>query len=120
VEALLDLRARWIVDERDLARENEFETALYRLLTDRSDIADKTLARLLHYYLGESNDEDVLHRITLRGRRMLPLLGAEKRNRPSQIREDYPPMILVPLAVDQDDYDTAIRYIRKGEVWGVD
>jgi hypothetical protein len=120
VEAILDLRARWIVDERDPARENEFETALYRLLTDPSDIADKTLARLLHYYLGESNDEDVLHRITLRGRRMLPLLGAEKRNRPSQIREDYPPMILVPLAVDQDDYDTAIRYIRNGEVWGVD
>src|SRR5438105_4379184 len=77
VEAILDLSARCIVEE-DRVHRYELDTAFARLLTDPSDAADKTLARLLHYYLGESNDEDLLHRITLRGKRMLPLLEAER------------------------------------------
>jgi hypothetical protein len=119
VEAILELSARCIVDE-DRSHRHEFETAVARLLRDSSDAADRTLARLLHYYLGESNNEDVLHVITVRGKRMLPLLETERRNRPCQISKKYPAMILMPLPIDEDDYDTAIRYIQKGEVWGVD
>lgn len=119
VEAILELSARCIVDE-DRSHRYEFEAAVARLLRDSSAAADRTLARLLHYYLGESNDEDVLHVITVRGKRMLPLLEAERRNRPCQISKKYPAMILVPLPIDEDDYDTAIQYIQNGEVWGVD
>jgi hypothetical protein len=119
VEAILELSARCMVDE-DRVHRYELDTALARLLNDPSDAADRTLARLLHYYLGESNDEDLLHRITLRGKRMLPLLEAERHNLPCRVSKEYPAMILLPATIDEDDYDTAIRYIQKGEVWGVD
>jgi hypothetical protein len=119
VDAILELSARCIVDE-DRVHRDELETTVARLLGDPSDAADRALARLLHYYIGESNGEDLLHVITVRGKRMLPLLEAEKRSRPCRVSERYPAMILVALTIDEDDYDTAIRFIQKGEVWGGD
>src|SRR5260370_6794915 len=91
-EAILDLSARSIADPRRPTYREELEAALHRLLADPSDTADKTLARLLHYFLGDSAGEELLHSITVRGKRMLPLLEAEKIRRPSPILNWYPAM----------------------------
>jgi hypothetical protein len=93
---------------------------LARLLEDNSAEADQAVVMLLDYYLGEAYDEDVLHNVTLRGRRALPHLLRFSTQRPSLEGIDPPESII--LSKDERDrrFTVAIEHVKSGRVWGSD
>jgi hypothetical protein len=93
---------------------------LARLLEDNNAESDQAVVMLLDYYLGEAYDEDVLHNITLRGRRTLPHLVRFSTQRPSLEGIDPPEAII--LSKDERDrrFTLAIEHVKSGRVWGSD
>lgn len=76
---LLELR----LEERSAGRAPRSDGALAWAVHDlevrEGAAADEALAALLGYYLGEAHDEEVMNQVTLRGARMVPLLGSQRR-----------------------------------------
>ena len=87
------------------------------LYQDNSRAADEALTQLLWFYVGEANGEDLLHNVTFRGERMLPYLHEHRRSPPAAAKR-YRNGVLLPKA--DHDFDTAIKAIKEGKVWGED
>ena len=90
---------------------------LFRVKTKSGDEA---LVVLMNFYLGESIDEDLLHEITVRGKRMLPLLLEYRNARVAFSEKKYPSPLLVAPDVRKENFDEVIEAVRAGKVIGVD
>src|SRR5216684_2558521 len=72
----LDLRAQAESSkgEQQLGAFQKSEKLLARLFKVKTRASDEALVVLMNYYVGEALGPDLVHEVTLRGRRMLPLL----------------------------------------------
>ena len=90
------------------------------LFRNRSSGADEALIVLFDYYLGEANGADLLHQVTLRGRKILPYLQRLRRRRPRIPGRNYPRSMLLSDSIRAEFFGNAISAIRQGQVVGVD
>jgi hypothetical protein len=102
------------------AAERKLETLLWNLFRDEKSSADEAMVILLNYYLGEANGEDLLHQVTVRGKRMLPLLRKYRRLSPPCQQIGDPPGLVLPVEVKRREFKTAIDYISRDRIWGED
>jgi hypothetical protein len=96
---------------------DEMTGELFRMKTKSSDEA---LVVLMSFYIGESTGEDLLHEITVRGKRMLPLLLKYSNATVIFSRKKYPSSLLLAPDVKKESFDDTIENIRAGKVIGVD
>jgi hypothetical protein len=90
---------------------------LFRMKTKSSDEA---LVVLMNFYIGEASGEDLVHEITVRGKRMLPLLLKYRNATVIFSRKKYPSSLLLAPDVKKESFDDTIESIRTGKVIGVD
>jgi hypothetical protein len=90
-----------------------------KLLEDRTKSSDEALVVLMGFYVGEATGEDLLHGITVRGKRMLPLLLKYRGARVVFSERDYA-SILLPADVKKENFDNAIKSIKAGRTLGED
>jgi hypothetical protein len=102
------------------ATEFELGGRLQKLFEDQSPIADESFAVILNYYVGEANDGNILHQITVRGKRMLPILLKYRGKTVVFDHESKFAELKLPLRTRQQNFATAIDFIRKGKIWGTD
>jgi hypothetical protein len=88
---------------------------LFQMKTKSSDEA---LVDLMNFYLVESIDEDLLHEVTVRGKRMLPLLLKYRNASVVFSQKKYPSSLLVAADVRKQNFDEVITSIRAGKVIG--
>lgn len=91
-----------------------------KLLNATTRSRDEALVVLMNFYTGESSGEDIVHQITVRGKRMLPLLYKYRKARVAFPGADYPSSIFLPMDVKESLFDEAITNIRQGRVAGED
>lgn len=89
------------------------------LFQERTRSSDEALIVLMNFYVGEATDEDVLHHVTVRGKRMLPLLLKYRDARVVFPKKDYA-SILLPADVRREDFNSAIKSITAGKTVGED
>jgi hypothetical protein len=80
--------------------------------------SDEALVVLMNFYIGESTGEDLLHEITVRGRRMLPVLLKYRNASVVFSKKEYPSSLLVAADVRKQNFDEVITSIRAGKVIG--
>jgi hypothetical protein len=122
VEKSIDpiLEAAQAVRQHDSeATEFDLGRRLQEVFDDKGPTGDEALVVLLNFYIGEANEGDLLHQITLRGKRLLPLLAKHKRAtvvlRSGSRFDD----LRLPPRVRRQNFTSAIDFISKGKVWGV-
>jgi len=81
-----------------------------KLSKEKTKSSDEALVVLMSFYIGESTGEDLLRSITIRGRRMLPLLLRYRDARVFLPEKDYA-SIRLPAEVRKDNFDNAIKSI---------
>jgi hypothetical protein len=74
----------------------------------------------MNFYVGESPGEDVLHQVTVRGKRMLPLLLKYRNVHVIFSGRKYPSSLLLAPEVKKENFDDAIKSVRAGKVIGED
>jgi hypothetical protein len=119
VYPILDARLETRIDPNNRMKEERLGKLLYALYQDHSPLADEAAASLLAIYLGEANDEDLLHDVTVRGKGVLPYLERFEGGLPESRMEKYATLV----KSDEDrrrDSSEAERYIRESHVWGTD
>ncbi|MGA8367669.1 MAG: hypothetical protein ACLQMT_12235 [Candidatus Acidiferrales bacterium] len=97
-----------------------FWRSLEKAMGDQSSTGDESLVVLLSFSIGESTGEDLLHEVTVRGKRMLPLLMRYKGK--TVVFEDGKGFdeLRLPAQTREENYTTAISFIKAGRVWGSD
>jgi hypothetical protein len=90
---------------------------LFRVKTKSSDEA---LVVLMNFYIGESTEGDLLHQVTVRGKRMLPLLLRYRNSRVIFSQKEYPSSLLLATDVKKQNFDEVIKSVRAGKVIGED
>ena len=120
VVQVLEARLAAKADPADRDKEHRLAQLLAALYENETHEADEACAVLLGYYLGEANDEDLLHNVTVRGSRVLLYLEGSKRHLASLPTADR----FVAVAFDDEErrreIDRAIEYIKANKIWGVD
>jgi len=91
--------------------------ALFQMKTKASDEA---LVVLMNFYVGESTGEDLFHQVTVRGKRMLPLLLKYRNAQVVFSDRKYPSSLLLTHEVKKEDFSNAINSVRAGKVIGED
>lgn len=121
VQAILDLcrNAKAAQGERQNTAFLEAEKLTGKLFQDKTKSSDEALVVLMNFYVGEATGEDVLHHVTVRGKRMLPLLLKYRDARVIFPKKDYA-SILLPADVRREDFDSAIKSIKAGKTLGED
>jgi hypothetical protein len=114
VAELLDTRLRARLEGADSPARWRLGERLTALGDDDSEVADEGLALLLHYYLGESFDEDVICLVIRRGQRILPHLKAYQAMPPCLLADRFR-SILQEEEVRKLNLTEAIAAIEKGE-----
>jgi hypothetical protein len=76
VKPILHLRAeaKTSQGERQNAAFWQAEKLMGTLFQIRTKASDEALVVLMNFYVGEAPNEDLIHQVTVRGKRMLPLL----------------------------------------------
>jgi hypothetical protein len=90
------------------------------LLCSSTKSSDEGLVVLMNFYIGESPGNDLRHQVTVRGKRMLPLLLKYRAAHVAFSDRNYPPAILLPADVREADFDEVIKSVRDGKVLGED
>jgi hypothetical protein len=98
----------------------EADRLLGSVLQLQTGASDEALVILLHFYIGESSSEDVLHEITTRGRRMLPCLRRYYKRAPVFANRSYPPCLALKSRPRMHVFNEAMRAIRSNTVIGED
>jgi hypothetical protein len=123
VEKLIDpiLEAALATRQHDSeATELELGRRFKKVLDDRSFVGDEALVVLLNFYVGEANGGDLLHQITLRGRRILPLLTKYQRANVLLKSNSHFDSLRLPPRMRKQNFTTSTDFISKGKVWGAD
>jgi hypothetical protein len=87
---------------------------LAHLFEDQSPSADEALVTLFGHYLGESNGEDLVHEVIIRGRRMVLYLNKYQRHSVQIPGRQYPASIRLPPRVRNGFLQEAITSIKNG------
>jgi hypothetical protein len=120
VTPFLDLRAQAELakgEQRQVAIQQS-EKLLAQLFRRKTRASDEALVILMNFYVGESLGPDLVHQVTLRGKRMLPLLLKYQAPSVSFPDKKYPTSLLLADDVKQTNFDNAIKSIRAGKVFG--
>jgi hypothetical protein len=122
VKAILDLRskAECSQGEQQQSAFQQSEKLMGRLFQKKSAAADEALVVLMNFYVGESIQADLIHQVTTRGKRMLPLLLKYKKASVAFSKVEYPKSMLVADDVRKKSFDDAIAAVRAGKVVGED
>jgi hypothetical protein len=91
--------------------------ALFQMRTKASDEA---LVVLMNFYVGEASGEDLLHQVTVRGKRMLPVLLKYRNAHVVFSKRTYPSSLLLASDVRKENFDDAINNVRAGKIIGED
>jgi hypothetical protein len=122
VTPILDLCAVATTSQGE--RQNVASWQAAKLIAKLADIktnsSDEALVVLMSFYIGEATGEDLLHQVTVRGKRMLPLLL--KYHNSSIIfifsQKNYPSSLLLAADVKKQNFDEVIKSVRAGKVIG--
>ncbi len=122
VRPILDLCRQAVATQGELQNTSFYEAASLagKLFQDRTKSSDEALVVLMHYYIGEATGEDLLHHVTIRGKRMLPLLLKYRDAHIVFPKRKYPSSSFLSLAVRKENFDNAIRSVRAGKTIGDD
>jgi hypothetical protein len=82
--------------------------------------SDEALVVLMNFYVGESLQPDLVHEVTLRGKRMLSLLVKYRQESVTFTDRKYAQSLLLADDIRQRDFDNAINSVRSGRVFKVD
>lgn len=122
VVPILDLRAQ-AESSQGKAQQSAFtrsEKLTGKLFQMHTRAADEALVLLLNFYVGEALQSDLVHEITKRGKRMLPLLAKYQDDAVHFSKRSYPASLLVAKDVRSDEFQTAIQAVKSGKVIGED
>jgi len=97
----------------------EAERLTGKLFQDKTKSSDEALVVLMNFYVGEATGEDVLHHVTVRGKRMLPLLLKYRDAHVIFPKGNYA-SVLLPTDVRRENFDDAIKSIKAGKTLGED
>jgi hypothetical protein len=86
----------------------------------RTEASDEALVVLMNFYVGEATGEDLLHQVTVRGKRMLPLLLKYRSAQVVFSDRKYPSSLLLTHEVKKEDFSNAINSVRAGKIVGED
>jgi len=122
VKPILDLceKAQATQGERQNEALYQAEKLIGGLFEDKTKPSDEALVVLMDFYIGESTGGDLLHQITVRGKRMLPLLIKYRDVRVVFPEKEYPSSILLTPDVRRENFDDAIKSVRTGKILGED
>ncbi len=122
VTPILDLcaEARASQGERQNAAFWQAAKLIGKLTQMRTKDSDEALVVLMNFYIGESTGGDVLHQVTARGKRMLPLLLKYRSGQVVFPNRTYPGSLLLAPDVRKEDFDDAINNVRAGKIIGED
>jgi hypothetical protein len=90
------------------------------LFQTKTKSSDEALVVLMNFYIGEAPGEDLLHQVTVRGRRMLPLLVKYRDARVVFAKREFLPSILLSPDVKKENFDKAINSVKAGKTIGED
>lgn len=122
VVPILDLRAQAESSQGE-AQQSAFtksEKLTGKLFQMHTRAADEALVLLMNFYVGEALQSDLVHEITKRGKRMLPLLLKYEPDAIHFSKRSYPASLLVAKDVRSDEFQTAIQAVKSGKVVGDD
>jgi hypothetical protein len=86
----------------------------------KTKASDEALVVLMNFYVGEAPGEDLLHQVTVRGKRMLPLLLKYRNAHVVFSDRKYPSSLRLAPDVRKEDFDDAINNVRRGNIIGED
>jgi hypothetical protein len=119
---ILDLRAE-AESSRGGHQQGAFEQSaklIAQLFQTKTRASDEALAVLMNFYVGESLPPDLVHQVTLRGKRMLPMLLKYRKAHVVFTRRKYPASLLLADDVREKNFNDAIESVRAGKVVGED
>jgi hypothetical protein len=122
VVPILDLRAQAESSQGE-AQQSAFtksEKLTGRLFQIHTRAADEALVLLMNFYVGEALQSDLVHEVTKRGKRMLPLLMKYQHDTVHFSKRSYPVSLLVANDVRTNEFETAIQAVKSGKVIGED
>lgn len=90
------------------------------LFQAKTKSSDEALVVLMNFYIGEATGEDLLHQVTIRGKRMLPLLMKYRDARVMFPKREYPSSMLLSPDVKRENFDNVIKSVRAGKIIGED
>ena len=90
-----------------------------KLFQDKTKSSDEALVVLMNFYIGEATGEDLLHHVTVRGKRMLPLLLKYRDAHVIFPKGNYA-SVLLPADVRRENFDDVIKSIKAGKTLGED
>jgi hypothetical protein len=106
--------------ERQNAQVFQYGKLLGALFQMKTKASDEALVVLMNFYVGESFGEDLLHQVTVRGKRMLPLLLKYRNAHVFFSERKYPSSLLLVHDVREENFSNAINSVRAGKVFGED
>jgi hypothetical protein len=106
-------------EEKQSALEKS-EKLIARLFKMKTRASDEALVVLMNFYVGESLQPDLVHEVTVRGKRMLPLLLKYRAASVTFSERKYPSSMLLTDEVREKNFQDAIEGIRSGRVVGED
>jgi hypothetical protein len=121
VTPILDLlvQAKSLNGEQQQAAYWQSGNLLGQLFQLKTKTSDEALVVLMGFYVGEASGADLLHQVTVRGKRMLPLLFKYRKSSVVFRNRDYSACLLSG-DIKTEDFDTAISSIRAGRIYGED
>jgi hypothetical protein len=122
LEPILDLRAQAesSAGEKQQVAFEKSQKLVAGLFQVKTKNSDEALVVLMNFYVGESLQADLVHEVTLRGKRMLPLLLKYRKESVTFTDRKYPQSMLLADDIRQRDFDNAIDSVKKGRVFKVD
>jgi hypothetical protein len=122
VRPILDLceEAEAAQGERQNATFHQAAKLTGQLFRVKTKSSDEALVVLMNFYIGESPGEDLRHQVTVRGKRMLPLLLKYRNARVTFSQKNYPSSLLLAADVKKQNFDEVIKSVRAGKVIGED
>jgi hypothetical protein len=122
VQPILDLCADANASQGERQNAAVWQTGklMSMLFQMKTKTSDEALVVLMNFYVGESLGEDWVHQITVRGKRMLPLLLKYRNARVIFSQRKYPSSILLAHDVKKEFFENAIESVTAGKVYGED
>jgi hypothetical protein len=120
VTPFLDLRTQAASSkgEQQQAAFQKSEKLLARLFKTKTRTSDEALVVLMNYYVGEALGPDLVHEVSLRGKRMLPLLMKYRPASVSFSNKQYSSSLLLADDVRRENFENVVNSIRAGKVFG--
>jgi hypothetical protein len=122
VTPILDLlvQAKSLNGEQQQAAYWQSGKLLGRLFQLKTRASDEAMVVLMDFYVGEASGADLLHQVTVRGKRMLPLLFKYRNSSVVFTNREYPSFLLSREDVKIEDFDATIGSIKAGRAYGED